>query len=264
MSMWTGTSKFHLNRGLALLFSASVAYAHRAFGDSELVTDLRGIMIADRLRWKLTSFSTALEDFCPENQRHVWMLGKIMAQDIQTVPHIHIDMDACVFHKFGNRILDARVAVQSKDHQECYQEPITAEYIKLFGIAKGTCAFNMGIVLWNDLGLRDEYCRRVFEAVDRYAGTCPNGTALSLVAEQALFAEVMRERRVEVTEIIPMPKLCVIGDFQDCQFTHYWSNSKENEAKIARLEARFSHEFPADYANFVSGWRELSRMKLAA
>lgn len=264
MSLWTGTDKFKLTRGLALLFSASVAYAHRAFGDSELVTDLRGIQIADRLRWQFTSFSTVLQDFCTDNERHVWMLGKIKAQSIQPVPHIHVDMDAVIFHKFGDRILKARVAVQSKDHQECYHDPLTLEYMEVCGITPGTCAFNMGITLWNDLALRDEYCAQVFAMVERNAGILRNGTALSLVAEQVLFADFMRYKRVEVTEIIPMPKLCCMGDFSDCQFSHLWSDSKENGDWLLKIEKRFAHEFPEKYANFQTGWPQIERLKLAA
>lgn len=264
-SLWTGVTGFKLTRASAMIFSASVAYVGRAMPNNELVTDIKGLKIADRLRWKFTTFTQALECFAPATHRHVWMLGKIKALQIQMHACAHIDLDLLPYSQIPERVLSARVAAQSKDSNAYYWQEDVAEYMEDCGVPQDTCAFNTAITVWNDISLKDEYCRAVNHVVNATAPNHRNGTVLSIVAEQGVFGKLMRDRRVCVEECIPLPDHASVkaGDFEDFKFSHHWGRSKANPDWNAVLEERFKRDFPKEHSNFERGFECLLRDKLA-
>lgn len=261
-SLWTQPPNFKLTRSLALLFSASVAYAGRALGDIELVTDVKGLRIADRLRWEFTTFVQTLEKFAPREHWHMWSLGKIKALSIQRRPCVHIDLDLCLLEPFPERVLAARVAAQSKDCPGYYWQNSIADYMRDCGVPQDTCTFNTAITLWNDLDLKDEYCSRVFKTVEKVGRKLKNGTILSLVAEQGIYGALMRERRVKVEECIPLPEHVNESDF-DFHFCHFWGKSKNDRDWSLIIEQRFKRDFPEKHADFERGFEFLLRDGIA-
>lgn len=257
-SLWTGTTDFYFTRGSAMMFSAAVAYAGAFFADMELVTDIRGLEIADRLGWRFRSFSTALEDFCPPEVRHVWMLGKVRAQQIQSRPHVHIDLDLILLKALPNRMLLAAVIGQSKDHPKSYHDPFVREIIAYTGIVPHAAPINTGLIGWNDMAFCRDYCERSMGLSIHAGKKFSHGGCVSIICEQLLLADMARERRVHVEVAIPLAKHCGPRDMKDVQFLHLWGTSKRNPAWLDKVERRFAEDHPVEYLRFLDGWSAMS------
>lgn len=264
-SLWTNTPRFKMPRTLAMIYSAAAAHMTRHFGQSELVTDDRGLEIADRLRWNYTSFSKALNNTGKAENKHVWMLGKLDASSIQSKSHAHIDLDLIVLGAPPERLTKATCLVQSKDLQEIYRSEKIAGMMQIAGIPDHIVPYNTGIIGWNNLEMRDIYVRGARQIADKLSHFFPNereGTAISVVAEQAYLAYLMREHKQPVTECIPLFSNVTAADFRDFPFSHFWSEAKSNVWATTKLEARFSRDFPEAYENFERGWEFLKSKQL--
>lgn len=258
MSLWTVTPEFHLNRQTAILHSAAAAYVNRAWENTELVTDIQGLRIAERLGWGFCSNVLALDKFCPAHAFHVFALGKLHAQAIQQEPHAHIDFDVLCYHLPPRRWREARCGYQSIDEPDGYRKAALAGVLSYCNIGRGA-PVNTGLVCWNDLDLRDEYVFRANRAAYMAARFCGDGLTVSLAAEQAVLGALLREKGVRGEALIPMASLADPADFADCAFTHLWSASKKDPRWAARVEERFRQEFPAKYEAATAGFALLEK-----
>lgn len=263
MSLWTGTPEFRLTRGLAILFSAAAAFVNRAWEQTELVTDRQGLRIAERLGWEFCHTVIALDKFCPAHAAHVFALGKLEAQALQTTPFAHIDLDVLCHHLPPRRWREAKCGYQSIDEPDGYARPELASLIKRCGIGPGA-AVNTGLVCWNDLALRDEYVGRANRAAYAVARFCGDGLTVSLAAEQATLGALLRERGVRGEALIPLASIAQPADHADCAFTHLWSTAKRNPAWVGKTETLFRQTFPEQYNAAVAGYAALVMHGLAA
>jgi len=253
-SLWTGTQDFRLTRATAMLFSAAVAYGKKNFPYTELVTDINGLELSDRLGWDCTSYSTALEKFCPKGAEHVWMLGKIQAQAIQTEPHVHIDLDMLMFKPMPKRLTRAPVIAQSKDHPKSYYDPYVRSVIDFCGLTSHVAPVNTGLIGWNDLSFCQGYCEEALRLSALAGAKFDHGGVVSIICEQLLLAHMARERHVKVEVAIPLPLHVAPPDMQDVQFAHFWGESKSDGPFIDAVEKKFLAEFPEAYRRFLTGW----------
>lgn len=262
MSLWTRTTEFYLTRRQAMFFSAAAAYVNRAWEQTELVTDCVGLRIAERLGWGFCHTVLALDDFTPQHAGHVFALGKLHAQAIQTEPHAHIDLDVFCLHLPPRRWREARVGYQSTDEPDGYRRRERAALFDLCRVGRGV-PVNTGLICWNDLALRDEYIARANKAAYAAARVCGDGLAVSLVAEQAVLGALLREKGVRGEPLIPLASLTGPEDFEDCAFVHFWAGSKRDPARAAAAEARFKKDFPAQHGEFERGFALLVKAGLA-
>lgn len=257
ISLMTSVPGFTLNREHALLFSAGVAYLAKIYDQIELFTDVRGLEIADALRWEVTSFRTALENRFPKKMRHIWMLSKIAAQQEQHEPFFHVDLDFWMFSRLSRQAESAPITCQSKDTLTIYREPYVTPILDWCGVPEDTVAFNTGLILWNDLDFKNAYVKRVLATAERICGQSPNGVLLSICLEQAILGHMARERGVKIFELAPLPKFTASEDMAHGKFTHWWGRSKKNDGWMERAEMRFANDFPAQYANALRGFTKL-------
>lgn len=253
MSLWTQTTEFRLNRRNAMLYSAAAAYTNRAWEQTELVTDRLGLQIAERLGWDFCHTVVALDRFCPGHAFHVFALGKLHAQAIQTSPHAHIDFDALCYHLPPRRWREARCGYQSVDEPDGYAKPELQMLLQHCRVGHGA-PVNTGLVCWNDLELRDEYIFRANRAAYAAARFCGDGLKVSLTAEQAVLGALLRERGVRGEALIPMASQAQAEDFEDCPFTHLWAASKRDAGWANRVEERFRKEFPTKHREAAEGF----------
>jgi hypothetical protein len=218
---------------------------------------VRGLEIADALRWEVTAFNTRLEKLIPAKMRHIWMLSKIVAQEAQDQPFFHIDLDFWLYSRLSQQVEQSALACQSKDTLGIYREPYVTPIMDWCEIPSDTVAFNTGLILWNDLAFKDAYTERVMKLAEKVCSQSPNGVLLSIVLEQALLGHMARERAVRITELAPLPKFTTGADMPHGKFTHWWGRSKKNEDWMERAELRFAHDFPAQYANALRGFTKL-------
>jgi hypothetical protein len=254
-SLWTATPEFRFTKTDAIIHSAAAAFTNRAFQNTELVTDCKGLRIAERLGWGFGSYNLGLQEFCPPHARHVWALGKVAAQSWQTEPFIHIDNDVLVFDPPPRRIYEAALAVQSADEPEGYWQPEVAQVIEDCGLPRGICAYNTGIIAWRDLTACRAYCERAVEIAMKAALKCGDGTVCSLVAEQYGLGAFLRESgAIRPATAIPLASLAAPGDFQDWRFMHAWGSTKREPEWAQRIATRFQNEFPAAYKRAMHGY----------
>lgn len=260
-SLWTGTTGFTLPRALAMLFSMSSAYLNDWFPDTELVTDMRGLEIAQRLGWQYKSCVLALEKFCPKGLEHVWCLGKYRAHEIQTEPHFHSDLDLVLMSRFKARIEGARVAAQSIDPPGFYQGKTQQAMLHMAGIPDYTVAHNTGILLFNDLDLCQKYISLARKALYTVGRKVSNGTQVCVCIEQAAFSYCMKMlgARVEEICILPIPGMMELPGDMSTPFAHFWGRSKKDAAWLTKAEAIFSRSFPEAYSRFNRGWPVLQK-----
>lgn len=264
MSFWTKPKRYRIDRQALMLATAAATYLRRAFDSTELVTDLDGIRIAELLGWRFTSYALALEKLGTPETEHIWMLGKIEAQRIQTKPTCHIDLDLICYHAFPMRMMQARVAVQSKDTPSYYFDSLTQSVMEACDIPPYTVAYNMAISLFNDTGFRREYCEEVLRRAKLYGPIHRNGTVLSIVLEQALFGHMAREARIEIETAIQTPSVVDDANGWDCKLTHFWGKSKRMPQWTGPMEERFQKDFPEQHAKFTRGYARLVERGLCA
>lgn len=261
-TLWTSPSGFKLKRDIAMLYSASSASVCRHFEKTTLVCDQRGLEIADRLGWDFTTFSACLDNFCRKEERFIWMLGKIQAQKIQREPFVGIDLDVIVSGQLPSRLIDSRVFAQSLDPMDVYRVPEVMAMRRDCGISEGCAPLNTGLIGWNDMRLKDEYCNRALVASSILSRKYNNGTLASIVAEQCVLADLLSERDVKPVRCIPAPHIAEQEDF-DFKFTHVWGRSKGNRQTLSKVESHFKKNYPDEYRKFLFGWDVLIAKGLA-
>lgn len=252
-SLWTGTKDFKLTRSSLMLYSAAIAHGVCVMPDTELVTDIWGLEIADRLGWNLRSFSTALQGFCPDYARHVWYLGKIKAQQVQSRPFVHIDLDLLLLGPLPPRLSGAAVMAQSKDHPNSYHDDFNLKIARHIGLCPNSIPYNTGLIGYNDMDFCREYCERSMRLSLLAAKKFDHGGCISILCEQQLVGEIARERRIQIQTAIPMPTHSDKHDLTGFPFVHLWGLSKENPEWLAKVEKRFADDFPAEYRAFTRG-----------
>lgn len=261
-SLWTATRDFRLTRARAITFAAAAAYTNRAFEDTELITDCKGLRIAEALGLDFRAYSVKLQEFCPPYAKHVWALGKVAAQSWQTEPFMHVDNDVLLFHKPPKRILEAKVAVQSIDEPDGYWAPEQAQMIDACSLPAGVVAYNTGVIVWCDLELCRAYCAAAVETAMVAAKESGDGFVCSIIAEQYLLGVRLHEARVRPACMIPMASLATPEDFADCGFLHAWAATKDNAAWGAKIENRFKRDHPEAWRRADRGWQTLQAKKI--
>jgi hypothetical protein len=102
-----------------LAWVISVNAASRHYPDTMLVTDSRGkALLVDRLGLRFAQVSTAL-DRLDGADPGLWMMGKLVAYSLQTVPFVHIDSDAFLWRALPPTLEGAPVLAQ---HPERYTD----------------------------------------------------------------------------------------------------------------------------------------------
>lgn len=98
------------------LFSMAFAteLAGRHFKEVHVVTSTWGEKILKAAGIRATEFSTELD-----GMKHIskwwWAYGKLIAENLQTKPFVHIDNDVFLWKPLPKRILEARLCFQSKE-----------------------------------------------------------------------------------------------------------------------------------------------------
>jgi len=96
----------------------STGWAHKHYGDVELVTDTEGARwLVDKLRLPFTSVRTDLNTLAAPPK--LWAAGKIVAYSVQREPFFHIDGDVYLTGKLPARFESAELVCQF------VEEPIT-------------------------------------------------------------------------------------------------------------------------------------------
>lgn len=248
---------FRVDRRLLLIHTLASCFAANAFKVTELVTDSRGLEIADRLGWKYTNYQNAFDDLAPEGMTHIWALGKLTALTLQHEPFCHLDNDVLLYSPLPTRMKTARLIAQSKDIPSFYKGPDMEAALVRSGFPKHGAAYNVGLIGGADVELVRRYANSALTAAKRFEGCEINGTTTSMVLEQYYLGVFAREHRVPIEEMIPIPTHCTDDDYQTAQYVHLAGDCKYKTEWLDRCEKLLREKFPDAYRRFEEGWKVL-------
>lgn len=252
MSLCTRTARFEIRRETLLIQTLAVQLLRRHFPYTELVTDEKGLWIADRLRWPFDSITTHGEQI-PEVIIHGWSAIKFYAYLAQEQPFVHVDGDFLLFDPLPMAARVARVLVQSRDEPAFYLKTSIRDKLEAAGVDYHVGAYNTGIFGGQDLALIHDYARFGIELYHRMKHV-KEGTVLSVAGEQGGLGVFLRKRRVSPYQLIPLPLSAAEVDFEACRFTHCWAWTKGEKQWADAAEVRLLEEFPRAYQDFTEGF----------
>jgi hypothetical protein len=249
LALWTHVYFFEFKRGPMLFGTLASNLAARHFPEMQLVTDHRGAAAARALGWPFGEINTALEEFHPSGQKHIWSLGKMVANALQDVPFLQFDWDVLLFER---PTVNGPIFAQSEDEPRLYTSPEMLAAIDRAGLVPGLPAFNTGIVGGQDVALVQEYAREGLAIAARFADCPLNGTTVSMLVEQYHLGDFCRRRGVSPATLLPMRP--TVSAVNAAGYAHFLGAAKHSPRWIARAEARLAKEFPEAHARFLEGW----------
>lgn len=259
-SLWTGTPMFRLRYSALLLHTLSACLAERHFSRTELVTDDRGLNIAETLGWRYTTLVNILNDIGAGGLDHIWALGKFYAILAQSGDFLHCDSDT-VFDKHPTSLRNARLAAQGVDFPSWYRGAKMREALETTGLPHGAVPYNCGVVGGTDLHLLRLYAEGALGMAQLFAHNdrCINGTITSMVIEQYWLGAFARQKEVRVETILPMKP--TRADLKRAGYQHFHGGSKHECRNVAKIERRLQSEFPYAWERFTDGCARLGVVK---
>lgn len=256
-SLWTGTPMFRPQRGPLIVHTLALCLAREHFRSVELVTDTRGVELAENFGWRYTSYLNVLDALTAAGLTHVWAMGKLIAIMHQSEPFLQIDTDVLLLKAPRREIRHARLVAQSIDYPNYYQGEDMRAALVHAGLAAGRVAYNCGVVGGTDLHLLYHYAREGVELAQKFFCSPINGTTTSMAVEQYHLADYARRNGVRVETILPLHHTGV--DRRRAGYAHLTGDAKRDPVLVGSCERRLARDFPAEYRVFLAGWRRIER-----
>jgi hypothetical protein len=197
----------------------SVGWAHRHYGNVELVTDNAGARwLVDTLKLPFTSVRTELESF--DLPGWMWAAGKIVAYSLQEEPFFHIDNDAYLAGRLPDKYEKADLVCQLVERgtsypgfHRIYDETVQVieQRIKrlptFWKYTRDQCAANCSICGGQNLGAMLKYASDVLKLitdpdnVERWRKHFDWKAAANCVLEQQTLWCSAKEQGVELTPL---------------------------------------------------------------
>lgn len=228
----------------------SILYAKKWGFEIEVVTDLQGEESLYEL--PIDKISTDLEHLSYNGK--TWVEGKIYAMSKQNEPFIHIDWDVFLIKSEVAKILKGfkeDVIVQSVDEKSQFEEYFTEaqttfawyldyEPYHIPGFHKlHDKAFNCGIVGFNDMELKDEYCK-AFTKCLKVSKNFEVDT--SIIIEQYLLYALVEAKKRSFKTLLPQREFNQTAS--RIGYTHLIYLSKYQKEVQERVKQRIKNEFP--------------------
>lgn len=255
-SLWTGTPRFHPERGPLLVHTLSLCLANEHFQHVELVTDRRGLELSELLGWRYTSYLNCLDELTQAGLTHVWALGKFTAILQQSEPFLQIDTDVLLASAFRRELRHARLVAQSIDYPQYYAGVDMESAIRHAGLPSGRVAYNCGVIGGTDIRLLHRYARESIHLARRFFGHNLNGTTTSMAVEQYHLGDFARRHHCRVETVLPL--IHTDADRREHGYDHLTGDSKRETGRVDECESYLSRHFPDAYLRFVNGWARLT------
>jgi hypothetical protein len=224
-SAWRSTSYFLACAQLA------VQQIAKFYGTPTMYTGELGKEIFSRLGFQCEYQPIAENDRIPPE---LWMYEKLVTYSRQSEPYIHFDLDFVVHQRFNEDFLKAGVGFQNLEtnmlERPYYLSKVDdrlwlPEVFHKYDISRGH-AFNVGVLLFNDLSFNEEYANAAIQACERNAEVArtydaETGKMITCIIEQQFLGLLAMDRRVQSAAVLnEPPNLC------NSYFDHYIGSMK--------------------------------------
>ena len=274
-SHYAGVWGTPLNHWLAWVVSVLSASKH--YPDTLLVTDTSGAKIlVDQLGLPFAAVSTELDRLRGRDSGW-WVLGKLIAYQLQTTPFVHIDSDAFLWKRLPAALEMASVMVQHQERygagQDIYRPqdversfaetggvlPVEWEWARSQG--PGLTAENCGILGGHDLAFLRHYAETALALVERPENNAgwmqhPHKWRFTYIVEQFLLSACLGYHRFHPTSPHKGVRAHYLFRSWDearnpnlaakVGFTHLMGESKRAPVVMQRLADRVRRDWP-DY-----------------
>ena len=254
-SLWTGTTRFAPERGPLVIHTLSLALLHRHFAHVELVTDDRGLYLAESLGWRYTAYVNVLDALTAAGVTHVWALGKLAAALEQDEPYVQVDGDVLMAKPLRQECRQARLVAQSIDYPDYYRGADMDAARRHAGLPDGRVAYNCGVVGGTDIKLLHAYAAEGLSLARRFRDNPLNGTTTSMAAEQYHLGDFARRNHCRVETILPLGH--TNADKRAAGYDHLTGDAKRSAGRVAAAERVLARHFPHEYARLLSGLERL-------
>jgi hypothetical protein len=143
------------------LYTLSVLFLKDHFKEIVLYTDTLGASLLKFLPF--TEVHVVLDDVSCDDR--IWVKGKFIAFEKETKPFIHVDGDVLISKEEALNMIKnfkSDVIVQGYDNEfESHYGGQMSYYEKFFDIEKLGYSFNMGVIGFNNIALKNEYMKNV-------------------------------------------------------------------------------------------------------
>ncbi len=240
----------------------SVLLARQQLGRAVLYTDSRGARLLEQLQLPFDEVHVVFDYF--PYPPHLWMASKLLTYRRQTVPFVHIDLDAYLWAPLPPRLAGAAIIAQSSEEDYgCYDGVLAhclraADYLPDFmrrHVARHGAkvrALNAGIYGGHDLTTVAACCDAAFAILEHpanepmlaglLAGHAHGGGLFydfNILLEQYVAAVYCHEHEVPVSY--------VLSGHEAPYFTHLLAGAKRHPDNTAQLKSRVARDYPYHY-----------------
>ncbi len=189
------------------LYALSVIFLKDHFKEIVLYTDTLGASLLKFLPF--TEVHIVLDDVSCDDR--IWVKGKFIAFEKETKPFVHVDGDVLISKEFTVNMLknfDTEVIVQGFDNE--FNKHYLGQldyYEKFVDIDRIGYSYNMGVIGFNDISLKNEYMKSVrkwlklyykhdeFRMCDKFFEPC-------IMIEQYNLTNLLYRKNIEPTRIL--------------------------------------------------------------
>lgn len=212
----------------------SVNMSRKWFKEIELITDsISAKMFVDELKLPFDSVKTIFDDF--KVDKEFWALGKIKAYQVQDKPFIHVDNDCILFNPLYESVLKSQIITQNPEDGAWFTSAYGglvewfdkyAEF-KPKSWNKSDYAPCMGVYGTNNMEFNQEYCKQVFEMIEKnpkFWSKITNKGSYCIVFEQHMLANVSEDLKIPISYLSNPFDYAVL---EKIGYTHIWGGKKE-------------------------------------
>jgi hypothetical protein len=150
-----------------IILAVSVLLARKHYDRVEMVTDLKGARLFEKMQLPFTAMRTDLEGF--DVNPMAWAAGKMKVYAMQEEPFIHIDQDVFLFKALPQRVVQAPIFAQSHEPRSLYNVAIPKtpkrHLERLVTPDSAWDCYNAGILGGHDLEFIRDYATKGIEAI---------------------------------------------------------------------------------------------------
>jgi hypothetical protein len=260
-SFWTGPTlgdspRWHEKNQLIKnvnIYALSFLFVQKHFKEIVLYTDKLGAELLKTLPF--TEVHICFDELTSDDR--IWVKGKFLAFEKEKKPFIHLDGDVLItkstaLEKLKNFTSEVIVQGYDNDFHKHYEGQMDY-FEKFIKIDRLGYAFNMGIIGFNDIRLKNEYvleakrwCKtflkeETFRVCEKYYEPC-------IMVEQYNLTNLLHKKNIDPTRMLGNQILDLSVDYcNEIGYIHLTGLQKYGDHYQGMIKTRLEENFPEEY-----------------